>query len=119
LETVSLPTENGLTAHGRNVILCMTSSGGSLRIKEFEWDEGNAIHLQLRHGIEPEEAEETFAYNPIFRRTKKGHYAVFGQTSAGRYLTIVFELKVGGIARPITGWDMKRDEIRYFKRHIR
>jgi len=97
----------------------MTSSGGSLRIKEFEWDEGNAIHLQLRHGIEPEEAEEAFAYNPIFRRTKKGHYAVFGQTSAGRYLTIVFELKAGGIARPITGWDMKRDEIRYFKRHIR
>jgi uncharacterized DUF497 family protein len=97
----------------------MTSSGGSLRIKEFEWDEGNVIHLQLRHGIEPEEAEEAFVYNPIFRKTKKGHYAAFGQTSAGRYLTVVFELKAGGIARPITGWDMKRNEIRYYTRHTR
>jgi uncharacterized DUF497 family protein len=97
----------------------MTSSGGSLRIKHFEWDEGNAIHLQLRHGIEPEEAEEAFVHNPIFRRTKKRPYAVFGQTSAGRYLTIVFEMKVGGVARPITGWDMKRNEIRYYMRHTR
>jgi len=42
-----------------------------LRIKEFEWDEGNAIHLQLRHGIEPEEAEEAFVYNPFSAGRKK------------------------------------------------
>ena len=32
-----------------------------LRISDFEWDEGNALHLQLEHGIEPDEAEEVFA----------------------------------------------------------
>ena len=90
-----------------------------MRISEFEWDEGNALHLQLRHGISPEEAEEVFANNPLFRRTKKGHYAVFGPTSEGRYLAIVFELKRRGIARPITGWDMRRAEIRYYKKHRR
>ena len=90
-----------------------------MRISEFEWDEDNALHLQLRHGISPEEAEEVFANNPLFRRTKKGHYAVFGGTSEGRYLTIVFELKPNGIARPITGWDMSRAEIRYYKKHRR
>ena len=90
-----------------------------MRISEFEWDEGNALHLQLRHGISPEEAEEVFANNPLFNRTKKGHYAVFGPTSEGRYLTIVFELKAKGIARPITGWDMSRAEIRYYKKHRR
>jgi hypothetical protein len=79
----------------------------------------SGIHLQLRHGIIPEEAEEVFAHNPLFRRTKKGHYAVFGPTSEGRYLTIVFELKQKGIARPITGWDMSRAEIRYYKKHRR
>ena len=88
-----------------------------LRINDFEWDEGNALHFQLVHGIAPEEAEEVFANNPFFRRTKKGHYAVLGPTFEGRYLTIVFELKPKGIARSITGWDMKRAEIQYYKKH--
>jgi hypothetical protein len=35
-----------------------------LRINDFEWDEGNALHLQLGHGIVPEETEEVFANNP-------------------------------------------------------
>ena len=88
-----------------------------MRISDFEWDEGNALHLQLGHGIWPEEAEEVFANKPLFRKTKKGHYVVFGQTPEGRYLIVVFELKPGGIARAITGWDMDRAEIRYYKKH--
>ena len=88
-----------------------------LRISDFEWDEGNSLHLQFGHGVEPEEVEEVFADKPFFRKTKKGHYAVFGRTLGGRYLTIVFELKSGGVARPITGWDMDRAEIRYYKEH--
>ena len=73
---------------------------------KFEWDEGNSLHLQLGHGIEPEEAEEVFANKPFYRKTKRGHYAVFGPTLDGRYLTIIFELKSKGIVRPITGWDV-------------
>lgn len=88
-----------------------------MRISDFEWDQANSIHIQLGHGITPEEVEEVFANKPLFRRTRKGHYAVFGPTSDGRYLTIVFELKEKGIARPITGWDMSRTEVRYFKKH--
>lgn len=88
-----------------------------MRILDFEWDDGNSLHLQLGHGILPEEAEEVFVHKPFFRKTKKGHYAVFGSTSEGRYLTIVFELKQKGIARPITGWDMSQKEIRYYKKH--
>ncbi len=88
----------------------------TLRISDFEWDDGNALHLELGHGIAPEEAEEVFASRPFFRRTKKGHYAVFGATSAGRYLAIVFELTPGGVAGPITGWDMSGAEIRYYSK---
>lgn len=44
------------------------------------------MHLQLGHGIEPEEAEKVFANKPFYRKTKKGHYAVFGPTLDGRYL---------------------------------
>jgi hypothetical protein len=87
-----------------------------LHIFDIEWDEGNALHLQMRHGISPDEAEEVFVRRPVFRRTKKGHYAAFGPASEGRYLTLVFELKPKGIARPITGWDMSRSEIRYYRR---
>jgi hypothetical protein len=90
-----------------------------LRISEFEWDEGNALHLELGHGIKPEEAEEVFVNRPLFRRTKKGHYVAFGPTTDGRYLTVVFELKTRGIVRPITGWDMRRAEIQYYKKHRR
>jgi hypothetical protein len=88
-----------------------------VRISEFEWDEGNVLHLELGHGITPEEAEEVFAHTPLFRRTKKKHYAAFGPTGAGRYLTVVFELKPGAVVRIITGWDMKRSEIQYYKKH--
>jgi hypothetical protein len=38
-----------------------------MRFSEFQWDEGNALHLTLRHGIGPEEAEEVFAIAPAFR----------------------------------------------------
>jgi uncharacterized DUF497 family protein len=88
-----------------------------LRISDFEWDEGNALHLQLTHGIEPDEAEQVFAVAPLVRRTKKGHYVVFGPTLAGRYIAIVFESKPKGGVRPITGCDMSRAEIRYYRKN--
>src|SRR3972149_1560829 len=87
-----------------------------IRISDFEWDDGNEIHLALGHGIEPEEAEEVFVLAPLYRKTKRGPYAVFGPTLSGRLLVIVFELKGGGIARPITGWDMSTAERRYHRR---
>ena len=87
-----------------------------MRISDFEWDEGNVFHLEFGHGITPEEVEQVFVHKPLFRRTKKKHYAAFGSTAAGRYLTVVFELKLKGVVRVITGWDMKRSEIQYYKR---
>jgi uncharacterized protein len=87
-----------------------------VRILEFEWDDGNCLHIELGHGVTPHEAEEVFARNPLFKRTKKGHYAVFGPTAGGRYLVIIFEMKPGGVARVITGWDMSPAEIKYCKR---
>ncbi len=92
---------------------------GQLRIGDFQRDEGNVLHLELGHGITPEGAEEVFVHKPLVRKTKQKHYAAFGPTGAGRYLTIVFELKPKGIVRVITGWDMKRWEIQYYQRHRR
>lgn len=88
-----------------------------MRISAFEWDDGNVLHLALGHGIEPEEAEEVFAAGPLFRKTRRGHYAALGPTEAGRLLVIVFELKRRGLVRVITGWDMDAAERRYYERH--
>ena len=90
-----------------------------MKIVDFEWDEANVLHLELGHGIRPEEAEEVFATKPLFRRTKRGHYAAMGPTTEGRYLVIIFELKKSSFARVITGWDMDRAEIRYWTGHRR
>lgn len=88
-----------------------------MRIKEFEWDDGNVLHIELRHGIRPEDAEEIFALRPLFRKTKKRHYVAMGPNLDGRYLTIVFELKKDGVVRVITGWDMDRAEKVYWRKH--
>ena len=88
-----------------------------MRIKSFEWDDGNIVHLGLGHGIDAQEAEEVFAVAPLIRRTRKGHYAAFGRTIGGRLLVIVFEWKGAGLVRPITGWDMDDTERRYYERH--
>jgi uncharacterized DUF497 family protein len=90
-----------------------------MRIVDFEWDDGNVLHLALGHGIDAQETEEVFAVAPLFRKTRRGHYAAFGPTQAGRLLVIVFERRAGGVARPITGWDMNDSERRYFQRHRR
>lgn len=88
-----------------------------MRISGFEWDDGNLLHLALGHGIEPEEAEEVFALAPLFRKTKRGHYAVFGPAQSGRLLVLVLEQKGGGTVRVITGWDMGTAERRYYEQH--
>ncbi len=90
-----------------------------MRIWESQWDDGNVLHLALRHGIESEEAEEVFAFAPLIRRTKRRHYAAFGPTDSGRLLVIVFTRKEGGIARGTAGWDMDAAERRYYQRHRR
>jgi len=90
-----------------------------MQINDFEWDEGNATLLPLRHGIEPYEAEEVFAVRPLYRKTRKGHYAAFGPTLGDRFLVIIFERKKKGLIRPITGWDMSAAEKRYYRQRIR
>jgi hypothetical protein len=88
-----------------------------LRIKDFEWDDGNVLHLELGHGIRPDEAEEVFAASPLFRKTKKGHYMAMGPTLEERYLTVIFELKKNSIVRVIAGWDMNKNEKGYRRTH--
>lgn len=62
-------------------------------------------------------ALNTVMYGPLYRKTKRGHYAAFGPAVSGRLLVIVFEVKGKGLVRPITGWDMTTAERRYYQAH--
>jgi len=104
----------------------MTFWEGQLRIADFEWDEGNALHLELGHGLTPDEAEEVFANRPLYRRTKKKHLVAFGPTFAGRYVAIVFDWRPKGVVRVITGsairqaanWVRQASEVRFQTREV-
>ena len=89
-----------------------------MRITGFEWDESNILYLELKYGISPMEAEEVFFESTLYRRTKMKHYAAFGKSFDGRYLTIIFEKKEKGLARVITGWDMSDSEKKFYLRHF-
>lgn len=86
-----------------------------MKITNFDWDEKNEIHISF-HNVTPEEAEEVFIDNPIYRKSREGKYLAFGQTLEGRYLTVVFVCKRKGIIRVITARDMDKKERKLYRR---
>ncbi|MGB9867951.1 MAG: BrnT family toxin [Bacillota bacterium] len=84
-------------------------------INGFEWDAENAGHIRERHGLFPDDVEEVFYNDPLVRRVREGRFAAYGQTDEGRYLTVIFYLKSGGIVRVVTARDMNKAERRYYR----
>lgn len=89
-----------------------------LKFKSYEWDEKNILHI-LRHGVIPNEVEEACYSNPLIFKTKQGYYLIFGRSQAGKYLSIVIELKEKGIIRTITAREMDNKEKKLFKKRKR
>lgn len=80
----------------------------------FDWDEGNRGKNWILHQVSDDEAEEIFLTKPkVFR--KGGRFLAYGQTEAGRYLFVVFELRSGCI-RIISAREMTEKERRLFRR---
>jgi hypothetical protein len=87
-----------------------------IKIHGFEWDKHNTWK-PLRHGVEIDEVESVFYNQPIkFLNTHSERQIALGHTDDGRYLAVVFQIKSGGIIRPITARDMTDSEREYFKR---
>ena len=91
----------------------------SVKISRFEWDKWNAGHIEERHGLTPEEVEGVFSGRPVVRRVRGGRFAAYGQTEGGRYLTVIFQIKPGGVIRVVTARDMNRWERRYYLKRRR
>jgi len=81
---------------------------------ELVWDDETTEHL-VEHGVEPQEAAEVCYRHPYVLRTRHSRYLVLGQSSAGRYLTVIVEPLGRGQARLITARPMTEHERRRYQ----
>lgn len=88
-----------------------------MEIRSFKWDEGTIDHI-ADHGVTPDEVEEVaFEGSPYIRKGKQGSRYLYGKTTGGRYLFIVYVLSDEGRTQVITARDMDHKERRlYLKR---
>jgi len=88
-----------------------------MKIRELIWPEGRVDHIK-RHGITPEEVEETcFGKSFVQRAKSKGAnpvYYVLGQTEAGRYLFCVVIQFPDSRGYPVTARPMTDKEKRRY-----
>ncbi len=93
-----------------------------VRISGFIWLRNIVEKIEAKHRVSLDEVEEVFLAPPQFRRLEKGKvegedvYGAYGQTEAGRYLTVVFIRKLGGRALIITARDMDSKERKQYGR---
>lgn len=90
-----------------------------MKIRRFEWDDRNAGHIEKKHGLSPDEVEEVFFNGPVVRRVRGGRLAAYGRTDDGRYVTVIFCHKPGGVIRVVTARDMDRSERQYYRQRRR
>ncbi len=92
-----------------------------MRIEDFIWLGEIIEKLEQKHQVSRAEVEQVFELKPHFRFISKGRrqknedvYAAYGQTDAGRYLTIFFIHKPGNLALVISARDMDEKERRRY-----
>jgi uncharacterized protein len=90
-----------------------------MKVNTFEWNEDNEDHIISKHQVWPEEVEELFSYKHHVRKTKDKKYLVYGQTSSGRYLSVVVILKPKNKIKVITARDMTDKEKRAFRKALK
>jgi uncharacterized DUF497 family protein len=90
-----------------------------VRIHEFVWPEDRINHLS-RHGVTPEEVEQTCIGRSLIQRAKSEGvnpvYYVLGQTDAGRYLFVVLISFPDGKGYTVTARPMTDKEERRYRR---
>jgi len=85
-------------------------------VRSVIWLEEIEDKVIRKHRVWPDEVEQLFANRPRVRFMECGHvpgedlYAAFGQTDAGRYLTVYFIRKLREQALIISARDMTDNE---------
>jgi uncharacterized DUF497 family protein len=93
-----------------------------MRIEEILWLEAVIEKLLQKHQVDTDEVTEALTGRPKIRMIEKGHrtgedlYLALGRTDAGRYLSVFFLLKTGGIALIVSARDMSSSERKRYER---
>jgi uncharacterized DUF497 family protein len=78
----------------------------------FEWDVHNIGHI-ARHGVTPMEVEEVIGRRhvivPEAARPREERWKLFGRTTAGRYVVVVFTIRRDRM-RTVTAYTMNQTE---------
>ena len=88
----------------------------------FEMSSGNKNGIESKHHCPPTDVEEVFANKPKVKKMHRGHfcgedvYRAFGQTEAGRYLTVFFIHKRTNKALILSARDMDEKERKSYAR---
>jgi uncharacterized DUF497 family protein len=91
-----------------------------MRISGIIWLRDVIDKLAFKHGVEQDEVEEVFGNRPKFRFLEKGAragedvYVALGQSSAGRYLAVMFIYKKSKDALILSARAMARKERRLY-----
>lgn len=91
-----------------------------MRITGVIWLRAVVDKLAYKHRLETLEVEEALNNRPKIRRVEKGKrpgedvYMALGQTDAGRYLTVLFILKLSHEALILSARDMAPKERRRY-----
>jgi uncharacterized protein len=88
---------------------------------EFEWDSGNHMKSNQKHGIPTKEVESVFELNlaaPIGRQyspaVDEERLCIVGPTDTGRMVSVVFTLREGRV-RPISARPASRKEKKLYE----
>jgi uncharacterized DUF497 family protein len=94
-----------------------------VKITRLIWLHEYVTKIETRHKVYRDEIREVLLGQPHIRRIGKGKrrkgehlYAAYGQTEAGRYLTIFFIHKAGNQALIISARDMDDKERKRYGR---
>lgn len=91
-----------------------------MQIRGIVWLEKIVDKLHWKHQVSQSEVEQIFLNKPQYRFLEKGRidgenvYSAYGQTDAGRYLTVIFILKLGSRALIISARNMDQKERRQY-----
>ncbi len=91
-----------------------------MKLKAFDWDEGNWPKCS-KHGLTKQEIEEVMLGSPAVMPdpfAEEPRMRAIGKTAAGRYVFLVFMLRKDGsslLLRPISARYMHTKEIKHYE----
>lgn len=95
-----------------------------MKIEDLIWLDEIVEKIESKHNVSQVEVVQIFNNQPRFRYITKGRrqknedvYAAYGQTEAGRYLTVFFIDKPGHLALIISARDMDNKERKQHERN--